>query len=84
VALIRSLVVSLGLALGALASAVAVPPPNILMIVVDDMNDWIGALGGHPQAKTPHLDRLAERGLLFANAHVPAPVCNPSRVAVFP
>ncbi len=83
VALIRSLVVSLGLALGALASAVAVPPPNILMIVVDDMNDWIGALGGHPQAKTPHLDRLAERGLLFANAHVPAPVCNPSRVAVF-
>ncbi len=51
------------------------------MIVVDDMNDWVGCLGGHPQSKTPNIDRLAERGLLFTNAHVAAPVCNPSRVA---
>jgi len=57
------------------------PPPNVLMIIVDDMNDWVGGLGGHPQVKTPHIDRLAKRGLLFANAHVAAPVCNPSRVA---
>ncbi|MBM3831460.1 MAG: iduronate-2-sulfatase, partial [Verrucomicrobia bacterium] len=57
------------------------PPPNVLMIIVDDMNDWVGGLGGHPQVKTPHIDRLARRGLLFANAHVAAPVCNPSRVA---
>ena len=51
------------------------------MIIVDDMNDWVGCLGGHPQVKTPHIDRLAKRGLLFTNAHVAAPVCNPSRVA---
>ncbi|MBM3870386.1 MAG: hypothetical protein FJ392_05390, partial [Verrucomicrobia bacterium] len=35
----------------------------------DDMNDWVGGLGGHPQVKTPHIDRLAKRGLLFANAN---------------
>lgn len=51
------------------------------MIVVDDMNDWVSCLGGHPQIKTPNIDRLARRGLLFTNAHVAAPVCNPSRVA---
>jgi arylsulfatase A-like enzyme len=56
--------------------------PNVLMIVVDDMNDWVGCLGGHPQIRTPNIDRLAQRGILFANAHAPAPVCNPSRVSV--
>jgi arylsulfatase A-like enzyme len=55
--------------------------PNVLMIVVDDMNDWVGCLGGHPDVKTPNIDRLALRGMLFTNAHVAAPVCNPSRVA---
>ena len=61
-------------------SAFAVQP-NVLMIVVDDMNDWVGCLGGHPDVKTPNIDRLAARGMLFANAHCAAPVCNPSRVA---
>jgi arylsulfatase A-like enzyme len=56
--------------------------PNVLMIVVDDMNDWVGCLGAHPQVKTPNIDRLAARGMLFSNAHVPAPVCNPCRVSV--
>ena len=55
--------------------------PNVLMIVVDDMNDWIGCLRGHPDVKTPNIDRLAARGTLFANAHCAAPVCNASRVA---
>ncbi|SDM30919.1 Arylsulfatase A [Kriegella aquimaris] len=56
--------------------------PNILVIAVDDLNDWVGVLGGHPQAKTPHMDRLAQRGMLFTNAHCQAPVCNPSRASV--
>ena len=43
--------------------------PNVLFISVDDLNDWTGALKGHPQAKTPHLDRLAASGILFENAH---------------
>ena len=52
---------------------------NVLFIAVDDLNDWVGCLGGHPQARTPHLDRLAERSVLFSNAHCQAPICNPSR-----
>ena len=58
------------------------PRPNVLMIAVDDLNDWIGCMKGHPQAHTPHMDRLAERGVLFANAHCAAPVCLASRTAV--
>src|SRR5262245_9808984 len=42
--------------------------PNVLFISIDDQNDWIGAFGGHPQVKTPHLDRLAARGEIFLNA----------------
>ncbi len=57
--------------------------PNVLFIAVDDLNDWIGCLGGHPQALTPNMDRLAKRGVLFTNAHCAAPACNPSRAAVF-
>lgn len=56
--------------------------PNILLIAIDDLNDWIGCLGGHPQAKTPNLDRLAARGVLFSNAHCQSPVCNPSRASM--
>ncbi len=57
--------------------------PNVLFIAVDDQNDWIGAFGGHPQAITPNIDRLARRGVVFADAHCAAPLCNPSRAAVF-
>lgn len=57
-------------------------PPNVLFIALDDLNDWVGCLGGHPQAKTPNLDRLAASGILFNNAHCPAPACNPSRTAI--
>ena len=52
--------------------------PNVLFIAIDDLNDWVEVLGGHPQAKTPHLDGLAQRGVLFSNAQCQAPVCNPS------
>ena len=55
--------------------------PNVLFIVIDDLNDWIGCLGGHPQAKTPNIDRLAKRGTLFTRAYCPAPACLPSRAA---
>jgi len=59
------------------------PAPNVLFIAVDDLNDWIGCLGGHPQTKTPNFDRLAASGVLFTNAHCAAPSCNPSRTAIF-
>lgn len=56
--------------------------PNVLFLAVDDLNDWVGCLGGHPQARTPNLDRLASRGVLFTNAHCNAPLCNPSRASL--
>ena len=55
---------------------------NILFIAIDDLNDWIGCLEGHPQALTPNIDRLAARGFLFTNAHCASPACRPSRAAV--
>ncbi|MFM8251353.1 MAG: sulfatase [Planctomycetota bacterium] len=60
----------------------AEPRPNVLFISIDDQNDWIGCLGGHPLVKTPHIDRLASRGTLFTNAHCQAPLCNPSRTSL--
>lgn len=56
--------------------------PNVLFIAIDDMNDWTGFLGGHPQAKTPNMDLLAEKGVNFRNAHCPAPACSPCRNAL--
>ena len=56
--------------------------PNVLLLSIDDLNDWTGCLGGHPQAKTPNIDRLADRGTLFTNAHCQSPVCNPSRASL--
>ncbi|MGI9472926.1 MAG: sulfatase [Rubripirellula sp.] len=56
--------------------------PNVLMIAIDDLNDWVGCLDGHPQASTPNIDRLSRRGVLFSNAHCQAPICNPSRTSL--
>jgi len=56
--------------------------PNVLFIAVDDLNDWIGCLGGHPQTRSPNINRLAKRGVLFRNAQCAAPACNPSRAAL--
>ena len=55
--------------------------PNVLLIIIDDLNDWVGCLDGHPDALTPHIDSLAARGTLFANAHCQAPLCGPSRAS---
>lgn len=54
---------------------------NVVIIAIDDLNDWIGCLKGHPQVQTPNIDRLAARGTLFTNAHCQAPLCNPSRTS---
>lgn len=43
--------------------------PNVLLIMVDDMNDYTGYLGGHPQAIPPNMDALADSGVRFVNAH---------------
>ena len=57
--------------------------PNVLFIAIDDLNDWVGFMGGYPgKIHTPNLDRLAKRGTAFTNAHTASPVCCPSRAAV--
>lgn len=58
--------------------------PNILFIAVDDMNDWVGFMNGHPGMKihTPNLDRFAAASMIFTNAHTPAPACAPTRAAI--
>jgi arylsulfatase A-like enzyme len=57
--------------------------PNVVLLSVDDMNDWVGCLNGYPGVKTPNIDRLARQGVLFSDAHCPSPLCCPSRTAVF-
>ena len=56
--------------------------PNVLFVAIDDLNDWVGPLGGHPQVVTPNMDKLAARGTTFTNAHCQAPLCNPSRTSL--
>ncbi len=58
------------------------PRYNVLLILVDDLNDWISPLEGHPGVETPEFERLAKNGLLFENAYCDAPACNPSRTAL--
>lgn len=57
-------------------------PPNILWIMVDDLNDWTGYQEGHPQTLTPNIDRLASQGMSFSNAHTIAPLCGPCRASL--
>ena len=55
---------------------------NVVMIIIDDLNDWVGVMGGHPNAITPNIDQLAAEGMLFTNAHASAALCGPSRASV--
>ena len=84
---LAALVVSLALVLTAcsyMPSSTAQEPnnPDILFIAIDDLNDWVGAMGGPVQAKTPNIDALAARGMLFTNAHAVGTSCTPSRAAL--
>lgn len=56
---------------------------NVLMIMTDQHNFRAMSCIGHPDVKTPNLDRLAARGVLFDSAYCPAPICGPSRCSIF-
>ena len=70
---------SLSAALGSASVSGQRSRPNVLFLISDDLNDWVLDPEGHPEAKTPHIDRLRERSVNFSNAHVVVPVCGPSR-----
>jgi len=57
--------------------------PNILIISLDDMNNWIEPMGGHPQAQTPNLESFSKSSMTFRRAYTASPSCNPSRTALF-
>ena len=67
-------------AVSPLASHAAVRP-NIVFILADDLGWGDLASYGHPQVKTPHLDRLVRQGTRFTQFYVASPVCSPSRAA---
>ncbi len=56
--------------------------PNVLFIAVDDLNDWVGYMDGHPNTLTPNIDRLAKASMVFEKAYCQAPLCGPSRTSV--
>ena len=61
---------------------VAEKHPDIVFIIVDDLNDWVGCLGGHPDAKSPNIDALAASGMLFSQAYCNSPQCRSSRTSL--
>ena len=71
--------------LGSLSSlSLAAEParrPNVLLIAIDDLRPDLGCYG-HPEAKTPHIDALAKRGLVFRRAYCQQAVCSPSRTSL--
>ena len=56
-------------------------PPNVLLILADDLNSDLGVFG-HPIVKTPNIDRLASRGVAFSRAYTQYPQCNQSRTSL--
>lgn len=57
------------------------PPPNVLFITIDDLNDWLGVMGTNPDVRTPRMDAFADQATLFTEAHCQFPVCGPSRAS---
>ncbi len=68
--------------LGIAATDAVNPRPNVLMIAIDDLNDYVSTSRNYPGVKTPNFDRLAKRSVNFTRAFCAAPLCNPSRAAV--
>jgi arylsulfatase A len=79
---ILSLFASLFLPLSTLQTQAAEPPPNIIVILADDLG-WadLGCYGSSFH-HTPHLDRMAREGIRFTDAYAACTVCSPTRAAL--
>lgn len=67
--LFRVLVLIVHVLVASSAARADVTRPNVLFIAIDDLNDWAAGLSDYSHARTPNIDRLAKRGVLFSNAH---------------
>jgi len=65
-----------------LASAAAADHPNVVMIISDDQAWTDYGFMGHPQIRTPHLDRLASQSVVFERGYVPTALCRPSLMSM--
>ena len=72
----------LGLLLASLARGQETSTPNVLLIISDDQGYGDYGFTGHPVIQTPHLDRLAERSLVFERGYVASPLCRPSLASI--
>jgi len=73
------LLISLMITAAVAMSVCAADRPNVLLIMCDDLNDYVSGFDGHPQAKTPAVERLADSGTMFTRAYCNYPACVPSR-----
>jgi arylsulfatase A-like enzyme len=67
---------------GGFLNASAQANPNVVFIIVDDLNDMPYQPDGKPLVPTPNIDRLKAQGVTFANAHTNDPLCAPSRASM--
>ena len=65
-----------------LVSLAAGNPPNIILVLADDLGYGDLSCYGQDKYKTPHLDRMAREGALFTDFYVTSPACSPSRASV--
>lgn len=77
----RNITCLIAVVLLASAGVQAADKPNVVLIMTDDLNDYLGAYG-HPIVQTPNIDRLAKEGMVFENAYCQFPLCGPSRISM--
>ena len=63
--------------------SLAAQRPNVVLIMCDDLNDYISGMGSHPQVRTPNLEEFAKSAVAFKRAYSNNPVCAPSRASIF-
>ena len=56
--------------------------PNIVFILTDDQSYDLLGCTGNPVVQTPNIDKIAQEGILFTNAHVTSAICTPSRISI--